>query len=168
MGIHATIFVYIFHIPFLQHHIFRFINHQILQKPFTQLNHVDYCYYYYCKWIKNSTSTQFLRPPRARRSSNGKSVGHRRIHHSGRVSHDTATLHVAKAVYQSPHRPLHDGGDCEGQEPQRRAHHLAAAGVGVGAALDAKGDSNSGSHSIIGEARDWWSKKMKRTACVTN
>ena len=84
------------------------------------------------------------------------------------MSHDPATLHMAKAVHKSPQRPLHDGGGGEGQEPQRGAHHLAAAGVGGGAALDADGDSDSCSHGIVREVIERCKKAMKRTNCNTN
>ncbi|GFY86736.1 hypothetical protein Acr_05g0003750 [Actinidia rufa] len=68
--------------------------------------------------------------------SNRNGIGDGRINDGSGVAHDSAALGPAEAVNEGPHRPFHDGGDHERQEPERGPHHLAPARVAGRATLD--------------------------------
>lgn len=77
-----------------------------------------------------------------RDGSDGDGVGDGGVNDGGGMSHDAAALHVAEAVDQRPHRPLHQRRRRESQEPQRRPYYLAPARVAAGAALHANRDAH--------------------------
>lgn len=70
-------------------------------------------------------------------NSNGNGIGNFGVDNPGRMTHDSATLHVLEDVNNSPDRPLHDRRHGEGQDTKSGAHHLAPARVAVRSTLHA-------------------------------
>jgi hypothetical protein len=58
------------------------------------------------------------------------------------MSHYAAALHVAKAIDQIPHRPLHNSSRGKRQEPKSRADHLAPARIASRPTLNTYWNSN--------------------------
>jgi len=63
--------------------------------------------------------------------SNRNCIGDGWVNNGGWMSHDAAALHVAKAIDQSPHRPLHNTSHRKRHEAKSRADHLAPARIAM-------------------------------------
>ncbi|KAK9901430.1 hypothetical protein M0R45_002135 [Rubus argutus] len=83
-------------------------------------------------------------------NSNGNGIANFGVDNPGRMTHDSATLHVLEDVNNSPDRPLHDRRHGKGQDTQSGPHYLAPARVAVRSALHA---SHIHSHFSSLEAR---------------
>ena len=89
---------------------------------------------------KNQTEASF-------HQSYGNFIRDTRVNHCSRMSHNTTTLRVAKAIHQSPHRPFHNSSNNKSQEPKCWANKLAPAWVAMSATLNTSWNSNTTSHT---------------------